>query len=765
MRPTFRRLAPLAAATCALLVPAVSSAASTNKQVKTATTKDVAYLRSQQQEDGGFSGFGAEWTLSALAAAKVAPAGVKQTPGSPNARTWYRELIGNPASWPEGGEAPVTTYEAAALAAYAAGIDPARVSQQQNLIAQIVAHYDTENPGYYGEPSVFNGTVFGLLALADTNTTAKQRVPQALLDQSVEVIRKNQHTDGGWAYERAEGNQAALESPAEAEETGAAIAALCGAGVTSGEPVIANAVAYLEQDLKAEASATGAFATEFGPNTDSNAWAVEGLDVCGIDPQGAQFTTSAGKTPIDFLISQQLADGGFAYEPGDTSPDLYSSQDALRALAGAGFTAAPVKPAGEAKILGETEFSTNTGIASELTLVIGSGTSAAKACAVSIAPGAAKTTLAGVLRAAETASTPSGCVTSFEPGEGKGAITQIDGVPVAPSESWLVSIDGGKEKLAKRNAPVTLGDTIYLRSTASRSNASPKQVDVRIEGRTQTLFEGPILTEGHDVSSFKADGGNGPEDLAEHPCDGINSLDPQNTTPGPTPTAASVDGMNLIGETQAMAGQWYSGFDDYFVKQWGSEAENAESEGKSWGVLVNFVFTSVGGCQYELKEGNESLWVYNAFSSRPILALYPADYSGSKLTLTATAELNKPFTVEVEDVGDNGEGSPPEEPARGKFTPFEGADVSPVTTNEKGFEKVDTESPATVKTEADGKASITFTEPGWHRIKATVPSAHGGEETAVRSNRLDVCVPAEGQSGCGPEPAEDQVRVPSYLAG
>ena len=88
---------------------------------------------------------------------------------------------------------------------------------------------------------------------------------------------------------------------------------------------------------------------------------------------------------------------------------------------------------------------------------------------------------------------------------------------------------------------------------------------MRIEGRTRTLFEGPILTEGHDVSSFKADGGNAAEDLAEHPCDGINSWDPENLLPGPTSTAASVDAMNLIGETQAMAGQWYPGFNDYFV--------------------------------------------------------------------------------------------------------------------------------------------------------------------------------------------------------
>ena len=53
--------------------------------------------------------------------------------------------------------------------------------------------------------------------------------------------------------------------------------------------------------------------------------------------------------------------------------------------------------------------------------------------------------------------------------------------------------------------------------------------------------------------------------------------------------------------------------------------------------------------------------------------------------------------------------------------------MAPVVTDAKGFERVETASPATVTTDADGKASVTFDEPGWHRIKATVAGA-GGED-------------------------------------
>jgi hypothetical protein len=313
---------------------------------------------------------------------------------------------------------------------------------------------------------------------------------------------------------------------------------------------------------------------------------------------------------------------------------------------------------------------------------------------------------------------------------------------------------------------------------ASVAQASPTRVNVRIEGKTKTLFEGPVLTEGHDVHSAEADGGNVVEDVAEHPCDGVNSLDPENVSPGPTPTAASVDAMELIGEAEAMAGQWYSGFNDYFVKRWGSEEENAEHEGKSWGILVNNVYTDVGGCQYQLHTGDEVLWIYNAFESRPILGLFAATahYGSGARPLTAIAQLGEPFEVEVADYDDDGEDQPPVSPERSTANtkPYAGADVSPVSTSEKGLETVQRESTETALTNSEGKASVTFTTPGWHRIMAGTPLRKQTkeekarkaipEEAAIRSNRLDVCVPAAGETGCGEPPAEDRVRaLPQYL--
>ncbi|MGA9316211.1 MAG: hypothetical protein WBV77_16480 [Solirubrobacteraceae bacterium] len=291
-------------------------------------------------------------------------------------------------------------------------------------------------------------------------------------------------------------------------------------------------------------------------------------------------------------------------------------------------------------------------------------------------------------------------------------------------------------------ATLTVATLIII---ATSAQAEPTLVNVRIEGKSETLFEGPIWTEGHYVQASS--------DSEARPCDGINPLDPQNKTPGATPTAASVDAMSLIGET--FDGQWYPGYHDYFITRWGPDREE---EGMSWGILVNNVFTNVGGCQYELSTGDEALWAYNAFGHRPFLALFPAGDTSGTRPLTATAELNKPFEVEVLDYSDDAEDVPPAHPERTGSAPFAGADVSPVLTSANGFERVETESSATVITNAQGKASITFTEPGWHRIKATELGS-GGKESVIRSNRLDVCVPVEGQSGCGAPPAEDQARA------
>jgi hypothetical protein len=275
-------------------------------------------------------------------------------------------------------------------------------------------------------------------------------------------VKANQHTDGGWTWEKAAGSKEALEKASEIDMTGSAMASLCAAGVANTNESIVNAKKYLVSKF---VKATGAFESTFGANTDTNAWAVQGLKACGIDPQAAEFTGSAPKfnTPLNFLISQQVGGGGFRYGTSGSTAEPYASQDAVRALGTGGFTATPPKPSKGEQWKGVTEFATGEAETTSLALIVDDGSSPLKICSVPLAPKATTTTLSVVLDAAVKGTTPSGCVTSFLPASGEGAITQVNGFPAAPAEKWNVTIDGGTKSQAKRNTTIHVGDTIYLR--------------------------------------------------------------------------------------------------------------------------------------------------------------------------------------------------------------------------------------------------------------------------------------------------------------
>src|SRR5947208_13542981 len=73
---------------------------------------------------------------------------------------------------------------------------------------------------------------------------------------------------------------------------------------------------------------------------------------------------------------------------------------------------------------------------------------------------------------------------------------------------------------------------------ATAVHAAPVKVNVRIEGATKTLFEGPVTTDAHAVTADTS----GP-----HPCDGTNGG--AHPTPGPTATGALDDAAKLAGLT------------------------------------------------------------------------------------------------------------------------------------------------------------------------------------------------------------------------
>ncbi|MEU4086504.1 hypothetical protein [Streptomyces aureus] len=452
-----------AAAGAFVLTALPAAATSTPAQIATSKTNGVTYLKSLQAADGSYAGSGLsnEWAFSAFAAAGTAAVDV--TPGgdtTKNARTVYRNLLST-SGWPSATPV-VTDYERATLNAYAAGIDPARVSASRNLIADIYGYWQTSETGYFGPSANFNGTVFAALALNGAKTQAGQvRIPQALRDAVITRLRANQHIDGGWNYSKAEGNPTQLAATSDIDMTGAAMAALCVSGVPNTDTDITQAKAFLKSKLVAN---SGAFNAMFGVNTDSNGWAVSGLNACGINPQTGDFLTSMGKTPVDFLIAQQFnPGGGFKYLPSDTTPSAYASIDGLRAVAGGGFTATPPVPTTPGAPQWVSQGSFTSGTAAKLALTVDDGAGGLKVCSVALTPTGSTTTLGAVLDAAVGAATPSGCVTSVTPSSGTGTITALNGKANSGSNTWKVSIDGSSFAAASRGQSVGVGSTIAVR--------------------------------------------------------------------------------------------------------------------------------------------------------------------------------------------------------------------------------------------------------------------------------------------------------------
>lgn len=288
--------------------------------------------------------------------------------------------------------------------------------------------------------------------------------------------------------------------------------------------------------------------------------------------------------------------------------------------------------------------------------------------------------------------------------------------------------------LRKRAIAATLAVLGVALIGSSGAEAALTELTVRIEGAQKTLFEGPIRTEGHQVQATS--------DTEPRPCDATNNG--AHPAPGPTPTAASVDAMELAGED--FDGDWYPGYDDYFIQQWGPDREDGNTFAY-WGILVNGAFTSVGGCQFLAQAGDEVFWAYDAFNGREMLWLSAATDPGFPAAPTASVEVGEPLDLVVE-AGDQ----PNPDPA-------ENVTVAPVATAAgSGYQTVETGNADAVTTDADGEANVSFDTPGWHRIKAQK------EAGFIRSNRLDVCVEPVGGGSCGPLPADAAVRTPPRYA-
>jgi hypothetical protein len=220
--------------------------------------------------------------------------------------------------------------------------------------------------------------------------------------------------------------------------------------------------------------------------------------------------------------------------------------------------------------------------------------------------------------------------------------------------------------------------------SATTASAAPVSVNLRVEGASSTIFDGPVTTDGHTITTASSGGAQ--------PCDGTNAGAFPSAVP--TATAALDDGARLNGFT--WDADWFSSFSDFSVKEVAGEAATTT---QFWGLVVNFQFSQTGGCTTKVNNGDEVLWVFDAFSKLHVL----------KLTAPESATTGAPVTATVVD-GQDG-------------TPVAGATIGGKTTG------------------ADGKATLSFANSGIYKVKAD-------KSDSVRSNSVSLCVDPPGADPC-----------------
>jgi hypothetical protein len=299
------------------------------------TDAALAYLKSQQNADGGFgSGFSPDSavgstadTILAIVAAGSDPEVFDQRGNTP-----LTYLAANAASVSNGGDLAKLV-----LALIAAGENP-RDFGGVDSVAGLEAMTD---PGgkIGGESDIFVSHLLAVLALS----SAQRPIPPAAVD----YIRTAQQENGAWAWD------GSMETAADTNSTAFAVQALVAAGEDpSGEPTT-RALAYYAEFQNDDGGWPYQNPSEYGTATDANSTAVtiQALIAAGQDPSGAEWTTAGGQTPPTALEGFQNESGGFAWQEAVPGDNLLATVQALPALMGKALPFATMNvgaaPAGE----------------------------------------------------------------------------------------------------------------------------------------------------------------------------------------------------------------------------------------------------------------------------------------------------------------------------------------------------------------------------------------------------------------------------------
>lgn len=277
----------------------------------------VSWMRTAQQADGSFPGFGPGDTADAL----VGLVAAGENPGT------FTQGSNTPLSYVQ---SQAATYAASGtgaaaklvLAAVATGADPTNFGGV-NLLQVLGASYDPAT-GQYG-PDVY-GHALALLALKAVEVPAPNAAVGRLFDLQL--------ADGGWSFD------GAAATGSDTNTTGLVLQAL--AGLRQADGARANALAYLETQQNADGGFPYSQSSPFGNASDANSTAsvLLGLRAAGEDLSSSRWSKGGGI--VAALNSFQNPSGAFRYQQALADDNALATYGALTALVG---TPLPVRSA------------------------------------------------------------------------------------------------------------------------------------------------------------------------------------------------------------------------------------------------------------------------------------------------------------------------------------------------------------------------------------------------------------------------------------
>jgi len=296
------------------LALALGVAALPSRAAAASLGRELGYLASVQNADGGFGAAGGQhsselytgWAAMGLAAAGRNPATLKR-----GGHSVLDSLRGEASTLASLGDVERTVLAVRACGASAYSF------AGRNLVAEVLrarGHDDS----FDEQVNLSAFAIFSLRAAGHSASFAPIR-------EAAGWIERQQNSDGGFGF-------GGRGSRSDVDDTGAALQALAATGARN-KRVLGLATAYLIRSQAAD----GGFPQQYGgeSNAQSTAWAVQGLIAAGRSPSTVR--RGGSRTPTAYLESLLAPNGSVRYSRTSAQTPAWVTAQALIALAGKTF--------------------------------------------------------------------------------------------------------------------------------------------------------------------------------------------------------------------------------------------------------------------------------------------------------------------------------------------------------------------------------------------------------------------------------------------